>query len=145
FFLQAEDGIRDFHVTGVQTCALPILRFSHACGAWRHPEHGAMPGHGRSSRYCCRHVFGVEARCRQPRDQRPAGPTARKPGLSWRGPHTTRIIVMSFSASSFNPLWLSVAKPLRRRIVEGEILPGQPLSENLLATEFGVSRTPVRE
>src|SRR5690606_40026136 len=23
--LQAEDGIRDFHVTGVQTCALPIL------------------------------------------------------------------------------------------------------------------------
>src|SRR5690606_39585129 len=26
FFIQAEDGIRDFHVTGVQTCALPILR-----------------------------------------------------------------------------------------------------------------------
>src|SRR5690606_40267619 len=24
-FFQAEDGIRDFHVTGVQTCALPIL------------------------------------------------------------------------------------------------------------------------
>src|SRR5690606_39437499 len=23
-FFQAEDGIRDFHVTGVQTCALPI-------------------------------------------------------------------------------------------------------------------------
>src|SRR5690606_40899834 len=27
FFFQAEDGIRDFHVTGVQTCALPILVF----------------------------------------------------------------------------------------------------------------------
>src|SRR5690606_40972847 len=25
FFFQAEDGIRGFHVTGVQTCALPIL------------------------------------------------------------------------------------------------------------------------
>src|SRR5690606_15067520 len=25
FFFQAEDDIRDFHVTGVQTCALPIL------------------------------------------------------------------------------------------------------------------------
>src|SRR5690625_7621636 len=25
FFVQAEDGIRDGHVTGVQTCALPIL------------------------------------------------------------------------------------------------------------------------
>src|SRR5690606_40789106 len=28
FFFQAEDGIRDFHVTGVQTCALPIFRVS---------------------------------------------------------------------------------------------------------------------
>src|SRR5690606_40746705 len=27
FFFQAEDGIRDFHVTGVQTCALPIWFF----------------------------------------------------------------------------------------------------------------------
>src|SRR5690606_40165966 len=26
FFFQAEDGIRYFHVTGVQTCALPICR-----------------------------------------------------------------------------------------------------------------------
>src|SRR2546426_6977396 len=29
FFFQAEDGIRDYKVTGVQTCALPISRF---CG-----------------------------------------------------------------------------------------------------------------
>src|SRR5690349_22571272 len=27
FFYQAEDGIRDLYVTGVQTCALPILCF----------------------------------------------------------------------------------------------------------------------
>src|SRR5690606_39362837 len=27
---QAEDGIRDFHVTGVQTCALPISAFGLA-------------------------------------------------------------------------------------------------------------------
>src|SRR5690606_39731111 len=26
FFFQAADGIRDFHVTGVQTCALPISK-----------------------------------------------------------------------------------------------------------------------
>src|SRR5690606_40287378 len=26
FFFQAEDGIRGFHVTGVQTCALPIYK-----------------------------------------------------------------------------------------------------------------------
>src|SRR5690606_40092942 len=32
FFFQAEDGIRDFHVTGVQTCALPILGiFAEIC------------------------------------------------------------------------------------------------------------------
>src|SRR3712207_8273927 len=28
FFFQAEDGIRDIGVTGVQTCALPILQES---------------------------------------------------------------------------------------------------------------------
>src|SRR5690606_40182739 len=28
-FFQAEDGIRDFHVTGVQTCALPIFDRIH--------------------------------------------------------------------------------------------------------------------
>src|SRR3989454_4808194 len=35
FFFQAEDGIRDYKVTGVQTCALPI------CGHRR----GRQPGH----------------------------------------------------------------------------------------------------
>src|SRR5205807_3104105 len=32
FFFQAEDGIRDYKVTGVQTCALPIYRRSIAAG-----------------------------------------------------------------------------------------------------------------
>src|SRR5262249_58851925 len=33
FFFQAEDGIRDWSVTGVQTCALPILPFRRLeCG-----------------------------------------------------------------------------------------------------------------
>src|SRR5690606_39855561 len=35
FFFQAEDGIRDFHVTGVQTCALPIL----LCSLHLHSNH----------------------------------------------------------------------------------------------------------
>src|SRR5699024_12226123 len=40
-FFQAEDSIRDRNVTGVQTCALPILLFSYAvrslqkCQNWR--------------------------------------------------------------------------------------------------------------
>src|SRR2546426_7736349 len=33
FFFQAEDGIRDYKVTGVQTCALPISRAGHEISA----------------------------------------------------------------------------------------------------------------
>src|SRR5262249_58555323 len=40
FFFQAEDGIRDWSVTGVQTCALPI---------WRRRDGGAPRG-GRERR-----------------------------------------------------------------------------------------------
>src|SRR5688500_20198862 len=36
FFFQAEDGIRDYKVTGVQTCALPISsRRTAARSCWR--------------------------------------------------------------------------------------------------------------
>src|SRR5690606_29762932 len=39
-FIQAEDGIRDFHVTGVQTCALPIFAFPDPCvGTDSHTPH----------------------------------------------------------------------------------------------------------
>src|SRR5690606_39503652 len=33
-------GIRDFHVTGVQTCALPILEVSHAEGSYVYTTDG---------------------------------------------------------------------------------------------------------
>src|SRR5256885_9596769 len=47
FFFQAEDGIRDYKVTGVQTCALPILeeRRLQTAGA------PLPPNDGRPSRY----------------------------------------------------------------------------------------------
>src|SRR5439155_2650272 len=38
FFFQAEDGIRDGHVTGVQTCALPISDNPPFRGTWPHPK-----------------------------------------------------------------------------------------------------------
>src|SRR3712207_868065 len=40
FFFQAEDGIRDIGVTGVQTCALPISHKHPKVLAWleRHPR-----------------------------------------------------------------------------------------------------------
>src|SRR5204863_4344763 len=49
FFFQAEDGIRDLYVTGVQTCALPILHVhdgdlqlgaGHPRGSRRDDHHG---------------------------------------------------------------------------------------------------------
>src|SRR5690606_39499047 len=45
-FFQAEDGIRDFHVTGVQTCALPIYGVPQAresCTAGRVLRGGRFP------------------------------------------------------------------------------------------------------
>src|SRR5215471_6938798 len=39
FFFQAEDGIRDLYVTGVQTCALPISVAERGRG-WREQLHG---------------------------------------------------------------------------------------------------------
>src|SRR5207253_8647028 len=45
FFFQAEDGIRDGHVTGVQTCALPIFVASSVPWAGN-GSHGAMQQNG---------------------------------------------------------------------------------------------------
>src|SRR5437764_14537140 len=54
FFFQAEDGIRDTSVTGVQTCALPISSclheavVAHRRAGVRHRAHGRskLPGRG---------------------------------------------------------------------------------------------------
>src|SRR5439155_17453358 len=60
FFFQAEDGIRDGHVTGVQTCALPIST-SPRTEAWgRDWDFDQVPPPGLSSRgrwpkSSCRH------------------------------------------------------------------------------------------
>src|SRR6266540_3976156 len=43
FFFQAEDGIRDRDVTGVQTCALPISRARRV--RWPAPECSPVLGH----------------------------------------------------------------------------------------------------
>src|SRR5207253_6802836 len=41
FFFQAEDGIRDGHVTGVQTCALPIFKPLLCDGRAQYILHGS--------------------------------------------------------------------------------------------------------
>src|SRR2546430_661621 len=58
FFFQAEDGIRDLTVTGVQTCALPIMAEPHASGeAIRAPS-----GTGRMARRHRGEIFSVYQR-----------------------------------------------------------------------------------
>src|SRR5690606_40460905 len=42
----AEDGIRDFHVTGVQTCALPICSDLQTIQGLTFYEHAETPGLG---------------------------------------------------------------------------------------------------
>src|SRR5207249_5077762 len=56
FFFQAEDGIRDRNVTGVQTCALPIYRARSArtprtTTTARGRSTTTLGGHGRSESY----------------------------------------------------------------------------------------------
>src|SRR5258707_10790738 len=43
FFFQAEDGIRDIGVTGVQTCALPISCYNSLYGGPRQPGESDGP------------------------------------------------------------------------------------------------------
>ena len=53
FFFQAEDGIRDWSVTGVQTCALPICRnenWAKKSGALPQREMGSIKSGARPQR-----------------------------------------------------------------------------------------------
>src|SRR5690606_40622486 len=62
FFFQAEDGIRDFHVTGVQTCALPICRRTCLFG---HCTRGCASGPSRSPRRSACLSRSEERPCRE--------------------------------------------------------------------------------
>src|SRR2546427_7956656 len=65
FFFQAEDGIRDLTVTGVQTCALPIWSDAHggSCATARPRRPSGGSGWGRP-------LPGVDRRASVPRVSR---------------------------------------------------------------------------
>src|SRR5438034_8824626 len=94
FFFQAEDGIRDHCVTGVQTCALPIwscdprntdLAYSNGMAAAR-----AAPGHraGRGSQLRCPARDGGSRRRLRPAiapgEDRNSRSEERRVGKEWR-------------------------------------------------------------
>src|SRR5256886_13794006 len=75
FFFQAEDGIRDLTVTGVQTCALPILVARRAVDRLRHVD---RPGRVRPEDPCGRPREGAATHAR-PRLLRSPRLVARRP------------------------------------------------------------------
>src|SRR5439155_2163521 len=62
FFFQAEDGIRDGHVTGVQTCALPIYQRSrYRTDRWLEWPAGSLRlPHQADKDVFQRRLFGIE-------------------------------------------------------------------------------------
>src|SRR5256885_7754845 len=83
FFFQAEDGIRDYKVTGVQTCALPI--WTDPAGrparpALRGPWRIAPVPRHRPARPARRPRAAPAARSRCPREPGAAGAA----GAAWR-------------------------------------------------------------
>src|SRR3989454_2043424 len=110
FFFQAEDGIRDYKVTGVQTCALPIcrdvslLRLSHA----------------KAGDELVRHLDPGEAGCLEPADQLSlVPPYERSPPVLLAG----LVIVLDFTPLRLKPVIESAgAHPipyLLRDLVDG--------------------------
>src|SRR5687768_17746299 len=71
FFFQAEDGIRDVAVTGVQTCALPISRaLDGALGpAWDGQDDAGARGGPRDQGALRDAERGAERRCRVARSE----------------------------------------------------------------------------
>src|SRR5690554_7451945 len=72
FFFQAEDGIRDADVTGVQTCALPIWQPGTRCCLSLPDQAGEWCAH-------------LESRCRCDTAWRAAGCARQHPGLCRAG------------------------------------------------------------
>src|SRR5256886_8569633 len=67
FFFQAEDGIRDLTVTGVQTCALPICRLSPTvCSS------GISARAAKSQLLTCRTARSAKSRFRSGRSSAPS-------------------------------------------------------------------------
>src|SRR3712207_7799980 len=57
FFFQAEDGIRDIGVTGVQTCALPIFSGQRVLRVHLHDRYGGRRQGGMTTAPASRNLF----------------------------------------------------------------------------------------
>src|SRR2546426_1987672 len=97
FFFQAEDGIRDYKVTGVQTCALPISRrrapararpprWRRGGGPWRSARRRTARALGR----CPRGRRATDRSAGDPRSSRSRPGPCHSPRARARVPHRAR-------------------------------------------------------
>src|SRR5205085_7306534 len=106
FFFQAEDGIRDLTVTGVQTCALPISRRRLPPGAQRlrRCPRPAGPGRAAETGTLMRIIAGeFRGRTLRPPSDRRVRPTADRVREAWfsiLGPNLPGASVLDLFAGS---------------------------------------------
>src|SRR3989441_11762505 len=79
FFFQAEDGIRDKLVTGVQTCALPIWAAGGTPGSMDREDDRDAPAKGAGSRAAGKNLQDLEHSGIRERRRRLSGPGKRCP------------------------------------------------------------------
>src|SRR6266508_6065423 len=79
FFFQAEDGIRDGHVTGVRTCALPIFHYSQGMTGTITVGKGAPGGGGTATTTASTGTPVVSS------PSAASNATPPKPGVYWLG------------------------------------------------------------
>src|SRR3989454_2591848 len=80
FFFQAEDGIRDYKVTGVQSCALPICGRRFRAAGQRVPGvHVLVHQRARRTRAAGGSAWPVRERAGLPQSARPPGRAHRPP------------------------------------------------------------------
>src|SRR5688572_15711472 len=137
FFFQAEDGIRDLTVTGVQTCALPISRSWSRTGAarktsrprsaptgsstrtsrtWSPPAATTTPASPPSTPPASRaNTSPATSPGNSSRASRASAPTARAPSASWTCPADAPRARFEGDA----PLQRNAASPTRIRFAEG--------------------------
>src|SRR2546430_13756194 len=96
FFFQAEDGIRDLTVTGVQTCALPICFNSRLLGKGRRldlavkPDEGLLPRSHRHNKAMSNMTYMQVVLT--PRPPGPEGPSRREGGCGRIVPYGTILV-----------------------------------------------------
>src|SRR5690625_4642051 len=96
FFFQAEDGIRDGHVTGVQTCALPIFPLRGARAGDDEVGPSCLARRSRRALPCracpggCVSEFPIERDAPVPRARQRSPTTRPRAALSFQPPLATK-------------------------------------------------------